>query len=419
MKRTWIFQGNPDNFDIDGYISNNTDIIWLVNQGHLSPLMSVGDVVYLWRASGKEKVDSGIVASAFITSLPSLQGDDPSSLKYWRSAHDPLPKLRIKLRVEKVANKKQIIKRDWLQNDPILYELSILKMAQATNYLVPAYQEARLRMLWERTGEKWTRNDSIAGLWTYYQLLGKSASKTKDSLIAKSAVLVGRAVNGMYSKVQNFVAIDPADPRTGLDAGGEMDRQVFKEFYNETTKSINADILNAEFERIWGNLAEADEDADEVIVDLEGEALQTTKPKAATTRRNKASGQGPLRNPLLIRAIEMRAVGLAIEHFKKGGFEVTDTGSTESYDLCCIKSGIERRVEVKGTKTNGTTIILTKAEVEHAREQLVPVDLVIVRNIEILNSPEGPIAIGGDFSILENWIPEDDSLTIATYTYRL
>ena len=55
----FIFQGNPDIFDIDTYISDNDEIQWQVRQ-HIKDV-HVGDVVFIWRASGKKKAVSGVV----------------------------------------------------------------------------------------------------------------------------------------------------------------------------------------------------------------------------------------------------------------------------------------------------------------------------------------------------------------------
>jgi hypothetical protein len=46
---------------------------------------------------------------------------------------------------------------------------------------------------------------------------------------------LGRAVSGVYNKVMNFRAIDPRDERSGMSGGGETDRRVWSEFYDEAT----------------------------------------------------------------------------------------------------------------------------------------------------------------------------------------
>ena len=47
--QTWIFQANPDRFDIDRFLDEGPDeTLWLVRrQGHQ---MQIGDQVFIWRS---------------------------------------------------------------------------------------------------------------------------------------------------------------------------------------------------------------------------------------------------------------------------------------------------------------------------------------------------------------------------------
>ncbi len=64
----WIFQGSPDFFDVTRYIEENDDILWSVRQRHFAPEMARGDEVFLWRAAGRARSGSGVVAVARIPS---------------------------------------------------------------------------------------------------------------------------------------------------------------------------------------------------------------------------------------------------------------------------------------------------------------------------------------------------------------
>jgi hypothetical protein len=73
VSRTWIFQGNPDRFDIDGFLKQNVgQLSWLVSR--YKDDIGIGDTVYLWRSGG----DAGIVGEAevmsCVTVAESLQG---------------------------------------------------------------------------------------------------------------------------------------------------------------------------------------------------------------------------------------------------------------------------------------------------------------------------------------------------------
>ena len=419
MKSSWIFQGNPDVFDIDAYLTPSAEVTWLVRQAHLRSKMSVGDTVYIWKSAGKKRGESGIIASATISSEPLLREDDETSKVLWKEQQQEPITWRVGLRIDRVANKKELVDRNWMVDDPILYDLGILKMSQNTNYLLPDKHAQRIRSLWTNTGIDWTYRESLAGLWVYANLHNKPVSKTRDSLVAKMAVRIGRAVSGMYSKVQNFVSLDPRVPRIGLDAASQMDKRVWNDFWDPTSKSIRELELQRIFALEWDNLFEtgSHEDAlNSINLDL---PIASDNNGTSNKPRIKKQGQGINRDSRVTKAIELQAVALTIESYVQRGYSVKDTGNTESYDLAVEKENAKRRVEVKGTTTEGVSIILTVAEVTHAQLGPIPVDLAIVRNIEVIRSPDGPQAIGGKLEILENWKPDEKNLSIATYTYKL
>ena len=387
--------------------------------------MKAGDLVYIWRSGGSKRKESGIIASALITDPPSVQPEDPRAIPYWEEnskSEAKGPKLRVRLGLERIATPREMIDRNWLLNDPILFDLPILKMAQNTNYLVSNSHQQRLKMLWDRTGVDWTRDESMVGLWTYAQLIGKPVSETKDSLVAKSAVMIGRAVSGMYSKVQNFLSLDPRDERKGLDGAGAMDRQVWSEFFDTKNNEIRLSALESEVLEKWGGIIDP-----EKALKLENPnfkeliATQADSPNFTndSNRKSKPRGQGLIRDAFVKKAIELRAVTLATEYYQELGFEVIDRGATESFDLSCVKESKERRAEVKGTTSDGVSVFLTRNEVEHARSGSFPVDLIVVSKIEVLHSPEGPQAFGGRVLVIKNWVPNSDDLTPMTYSYRV
>ena len=62
----WLFQANPDRFDVDAYLSRTREIVWTVNQRHLADQMRPGDALFMWRASGKTGQKAGVVAAGAI-----------------------------------------------------------------------------------------------------------------------------------------------------------------------------------------------------------------------------------------------------------------------------------------------------------------------------------------------------------------
>ena len=126
-------------------------ISWSVNR--YSEAISVGDRVYIWQAAGKSKAQSGIVASCTVASEPWSGPDHEEALPYWvKPADVSSTALRVWLRPGKVANKQEVIKREWLISDPACSGLSILRQAAGTNYSVTTSEATRLEALWSKTG---------------------------------------------------------------------------------------------------------------------------------------------------------------------------------------------------------------------------------------------------------------------------
>jgi hypothetical protein len=179
--RTWIFQGNPDYFDIDGYLATQPSrFVWLVTR--YASDMRPGDRVFVYRTGG----DAGVIAEAEIIETPVPRPEDPEALPFWRAdgagANEIVP--RTVLRLVKTATNREILRREWLLEDPVLRELPNLKMAAGTNYPIEQHTAERLITLWNRTGRDWTRSESVAGLWAYAQTYGHQVSRLAGSPVS-------------------------------------------------------------------------------------------------------------------------------------------------------------------------------------------------------------------------------------------
>ena len=110
----WIFQGNPDVFDIDTYLKNNSLVRWSVNQAHYAPQMHTGDEMFLWKSAGRNKAKSGIVAFGRLLGEPQLMPDDAGSEGLWSEESDSSQvMLRIDARIEiKCLESKRVIRRE-------------------------------------------------------------------------------------------------------------------------------------------------------------------------------------------------------------------------------------------------------------------------------------------------------------------
>jgi hypothetical protein len=150
--------------------------------------------------------------------------------------------------------------------------------------------------------------------------------------------------------------------------------------------------------------------------------LQTTS-KISTrgkTSKRRSKSQGFETDPLKKKAVELHAMKIAGEHYRRMKYEVEDTSSNNPYDLICTKStGESRRIEVKGTRGLDGEVTVTKNEVESARESAHPTDLFIVHSIDIREEGGTHIASGGKVTLIEDWNPLEDDLTPLSYRYRV
>ena len=131
-------------------------------------------------------------------------------------------------------------------------------------------------------------------------------------------------------------------------------------------------------------------------------------------------GQRFATNPELRKAIEDHAMKMATEHFLLEGWEVENVSRYESFDLRCLKDGQEKHVEVKGTTSDGSQVMLTYNEVEHAR-QFHQVVLFIVAGIEHASRAKAklPEVQGGLVTLYDPWNLVDEALRPISFTYTV
>ena len=167
------------------------------------------------------------------------------------------------MRLVRVATAREVIRRDWCKGDPILRHLTNMRMQAGTNYPVTPEQARRLSALWSRTGRDWNRSKSVAGLLAYVQTFGQPVSQIPGSPVANVALLIGRAVSGVYAKVMNFRSIDPRVPDEGMSGAGDTDRRAWAEFYDPASAALRMDALSQEFARLWPEAAAEPEEGAE------------------------------------------------------------------------------------------------------------------------------------------------------------
>jgi len=116
-------------------------------------------------------------------------------------------------------------------------------------------------------------------------------------------------------------------------------------------------------------------------------------------------------------AVERRAMDLAKAWLSDDGWTVRDVSKSRSYDLHCAKQGQELRVEVKGTRGGGDTILITRNELNHARDH-ANVHLAIVSRIVIDRDSKGaPSASGGVLRWYQPWVIKDSDLEAIAFEW--
>lgn len=138
------------------------------------------------------------------------------------------------------------------------------------------------------------------------------------------------------------------------------------------------------------DVSQGDQDVDEIVT--------IAKP----LRRSRRQGQGL--NAAERKAVEMRAMSLAVEFLKGQGYDCKDTSATESFDVLATRAGIAIKVEVKGTTSDlCDSIMMTRNEVDLHRGEKGLTGLLIVSKIRLQRDNGSPTADGGEIEDLLDW----------------
>ena len=102
------------------------------------------------------------------------------------------------------------------------------------------------------------------------------------------------------------------------------------------------------------------------------------------------------------RSIELRAMKVARTHLRKQGWtKIVDTSAGNPFDFYCKRGSSEIWVEVKGTTSNGSSVVLTRNEVRHHRSVHPRNSLIIVHSIRLT----GPQKIRATEGVLHEICP--------------
>jgi hypothetical protein len=148
----------------------------------------------------------------------------------------------------------------------------------------------------------------------------------------------------------------------------------------------------------------------------EAEQLEEAVAQAAGKPTHRGRGQGFQLDQAVKVAIEDCAMKAASKFYSKD-WDVEDVHGNQSYDLICRRDGEVKHVEVKGTTTGGTEVIVTLNEVRHARTYPFTA-LFILSNIVVERTEDGTVnTTGGHEHVYDPWPIDEGTLIPLGFRY--
>lgn len=130
---TWIFQANPQKYDIQTSLGREKSEWWNLRQH--ADKVKTGDRVLIW-ISGKK---AGIYAIGEVISAPVERLDSSKGRAYWKTEGGHQMRPRVEVRYTEVMLDRPLLKR-LLEFDAALTSLSIITQPRGTNFKVTAAQ---------------------------------------------------------------------------------------------------------------------------------------------------------------------------------------------------------------------------------------------------------------------------------------
>ena len=126
--QSWIFQGNPEKYDIRAAVNALTEDDWTVSS--YKKEIKPGDRIYLWEAGQQ----GGIVAVAEILDNPSPRPGQPESIPFMKDPSLNTERVRVRIGLRRILD--PILGREQIKGTAALANLSILRFSNATNFRV-------------------------------------------------------------------------------------------------------------------------------------------------------------------------------------------------------------------------------------------------------------------------------------------
>jgi hypothetical protein len=100
-----------------------------------------------------------------------------------------------------------------------------------------------------------------------------------------------------------------------------------------------------------------------------------------------------------------------------GWAQITDSSANKPYDFHCLDGEEELFVEVKATTGDGSSVVLTRNEVDHARVNYPRTALAVVSRITPPGA-DGGAATGGVLRFVVPWEIDESRLSVVSYVYQ-
>jgi hypothetical protein len=138
--RYWVFQANPNYYDINASLQELRDMTWLIKQQ--TGKIHLGDKIFIWE-SGK---NAGVLAVGSVTSEPAVIDELAAMAKYTCSNNLGAAKeLRAQVRVDYVLPTR--IDKATVRATPALSQMTILRAPIGTNFRITRDQAYNLEKL--------------------------------------------------------------------------------------------------------------------------------------------------------------------------------------------------------------------------------------------------------------------------------
>lgn len=190
----WIFQGNPDRFDVDDYIGRYPQLIYWRTPRHGSEIRT-GDRAYIWR-SGQ---NAGTIASGTVVELPTpgnaVLHPEALGIDLWRADPPDPNELKTGIRLDdiRLTLEEGLVPRTAAKNDSELSKATIITIPNGTVFPLDAAQSAALERLWGAS--PLTENADIAASEGERKLRAHYRRERSSSLRSKKLAQV-RAIRG-------------------------------------------------------------------------------------------------------------------------------------------------------------------------------------------------------------------------------